>query len=457
MFVRNQFLHDARVTREAETLIEQGFEVVVFAVATTPDKVGEDRQGPIRVIRVALPTAVSRFVGALGKLVGIYARLVRLARKMRKRVQRLGRRARPPEAPVPAPPDGAPNRPTFTKGSSRSVAAATRARHRLRDFLWPSHRFLQGLRFARLAGDRAAAMKPVAYHCHDLNAILAGYRARKKWPAPLIYDAHELWPHRNRPDARRRKTWVVSKGDRFFARRADAVVTVNDSIASHIQKRYGVRRVEVIRNTPSLEARAPSPHEGALEGVPHPRLIYVGGIQTHRGIEEMIDATALIPDATFIAVGPGNDDYRAGLEARAEKAGVAGRVRFIPWVPPEAVVSTIAGADLGFALIKNYCLSYYLSLPNKFFEYLHAGLPVVASNFPEMLRLVEKYEVGATCDPADPAAIARTVRDLLAKPEELKRMRDNAAEVAKLFNWERERQTLVDLYRRLIPGDRWPR
>jgi len=456
MFVRNKFEHDARVTREANTLIAEGFRVVVFAVSTTPEGAGPDRQGDIEVYRVTLPTAVSRFVTWLGKLVGFYARLAsrarKLTRKVRRRIEaRVGAPA-PASAPVPR---GAP---VFTKtGATPGLAAANRAKVAFRDFVWPSHRFLQGLRFGRLAGERAAALRPVAYHCHDLNAIVAGFRAKKIWPAPVIYDSHELWPHRNRPDARRRKALVVSVGDLIFARRADAVVTVNESIADHIRRRYGVGEVLVVRNTPSVSARIPSPQAGLLEGIAHPRLIYVGGIQTHRGLEEMIDATALIPEATFVAVGPGNDEYRTGLEQRAAAKGVADRVRFIPRVPPEAIVDTIAGADLGFALIKNYCLSYYLSLPNKFFEYLHAGLPVVASNFPEMEQLVNRYDVGATCDPADPNAIARTVRELLAKPEELKRMRDNALEAAKELNWEHERKTLIGLYRRLVPEDRWPR
>ena len=453
MFVRNQFQHDARVTREANALIAEGFRVVVFAVSTTPENAGPDRQGDIEVYRVTLPTAVSRFVTRLGTLVGLYARLASRARRLSRRVRRLARRVRRKVAPAPA----NPTKGSAAPGKTPGVAAAQRAKVAVRDFVWPSHRFLQGLRFGRLAGARAAALKPVAYHCHDLNAIVAGFRAQRVWPAPVIYDSHELWPHRNRPDARRRKTAVVSVGDRFFARRADAVITVNDSIAEYIRRRYGVREVVVVRNMPSVLTRIPSPHAGMLEGIPHPRLIYVGGIQTHRGLEEMIDATALMTEATFVAVGPGNDDYRTGLERRAEAAGVAERVRFIPWVPPEAIVDTIAGADLGFALIKNYCLSYYLSLPNKFFEYLHAGLPVIASNFPEMLRIVERYDVGATCDPADPDAIARTVESLLARPEELKRMRDNALEASKELNWEHERERLTGLYKRLIPAERWPR
>jgi glycosyltransferase involved in cell wall biosynthesis len=480
MFVRNQFTHDARVTREATTLIELGFDVVVFAVTTTPDRAGADRQGAIRVFRITLPTIVSLFFGLLGRVVGLYARIVSIPRRIARawryvrrtvhltpaelaeataeagiakriaaRVLRAAgaplRRVIPPPPPEPPP----------VLGPPRTVPTANRMRVGLRNFAWPMHRFLQGLRFARIAGGRAAALRPVAYHCHDLNALPAGFRARKRWPAPLIYDAHELWPHRNRPDARRRKTWVVEKGDGALARRVDAVITVNDSIAEHLRRRYRLRNVTVVRNTPSLTTTPAGASDG-LQEIPRPRLMYVGGIQTHRGLEEMIHATVLMPGVTFVGMGPGNDDYRAELVAQAEAAGVAGRVRFLPSVPPSSVIPTIAGADLGLAMIKNYCLSYYLSLPNKFFEYLHAGVPVVASDFPEMRRLVDRYGVGATCDPAEPEAIARTVMDLLSRPEDLKRMSENALAAARELNWERERNHLIDLYRSLVPEEKWP-
>ena len=441
MFVRNTFHHDARVIREASTLIEEGFDVVVFAVATTAVPAGESWHGPIRVIRTPLPTIVWSFVGAMGKVVALYARFVRLAKRLVRRVRGERATAGTPQTPAASRP--------------RTVAAADAARKRLRYLLTPAHRFFQGLRYGRVVGARAAALKPAAYHCHDLNSILAGYRARTIHPAPLVYDAHELWPHRNRPDARRRKTWVIEKADRFFCRRCDAVITVNDSIARHMEKRYRLKKeVVVVRNIASLADRAGTPEHGMLDDVPRPRLVYVGGIQTNRGLEQVIAAMPLIHDASFAAIGPGDPDYRAELERRVAQQGLVGRVRFIDWVPPDAVVATVAQGDLGLCLFQGGHLSYYWTLPNKFFEYLHAGVPVLASDFPETKRLVDEYEVGAVCDPGDPADIARTVNLLLSRPDDLARMRDNALKAAQELNWEHERERLVGLYRRLVPAAR---
>jgi glycosyltransferase involved in cell wall biosynthesis len=438
MFVRNTFHHDARVTKEATALIDEGVDVVVFAVAIDPAEVGESQQGPIRVIRQTLPSAVWKLVSLVAAFIREYAKLLNIAK-------RILRRATGRSAP-PSTKGGTPATP------ARSVAAANAARWRLRDFLTPAHRFLQGIRYARVAGEQAAALKPVVYHCHDLNSILAGFRARRLHPAPVIYDAHELWPHRNRPDARRRKTWVMEKADRYCSRHADGVITVNESIARHMEKRYGLPEVVVIRNIPALAARDEPPPFAVLDDLPRPRLVYVGGIQTNRGIEQVIDALPQIEGAVFFAVGPGDDSYRAALERRAAEHGVAGRVRFLPRVPIASVVRTVTQGDLGMCLFQGGYLSYYWTLPNKFFEYIHAGVPVLASDFPETRRLVDRYEIGAVCDPGDPADIAAKVNDLLSRPDDLARMRDNTTKAAQELNWELEQKHLVALYRRLVPG-----
>jgi glycosyltransferase involved in cell wall biosynthesis len=387
-----------------------------------------------------LPSAVWTMIRLLGGMIAAYGKAVRVTKRLIMRARGIDTPLRTRDIPLDTLPD-----------QPGSVEAATALRRRLRDALTPAHRFLQGIRYARIAGAAAAAMKPVAYQCHDLNSILAGFRARQIHPAPLIYDAHELWPHRNRVDARRRKTWVMERADRYFSRRVDAVITVNESIAKHMEKRYGLDHVIVLRNIPALAARDAPPPFGVLDDFPHPRLVYVGGIQTNRGIEQVIDALRIMPGVAFFAVGPGHESYRDSLKERAVEAGVGDRVRFVDRVPITAVVNTVAQGDLGMCLFQASHLSYYWTLPNKFFEYIHAGVPVVASDFPETRHLVDTYDLGAVCDPGDPADIAAKVNDLLSRPKDLERMRENAAKAALELNWERESEILLSVYRRLAP------
>ncbi len=431
MFVRNAFRNDSRVTREALTLSEEGFDVVVFGAVARREDAEESSQGPIRVVRVAIPTVVSAVVRTLRRLLRPVAR------------RRAGKR--------PAP--GAPLVPATTDASAPAAPLQQRVRRGAFNLVMPIHRFAQGIAFARRAGAGAAALRPAAYHCHDLNALPAGLWARRLFPAPVVYDSHELWPHRSRPDPRPWKTWILERADRSLSRRADAVITVSEPIALRME-RYGLSGVTVVRNVPPLSWRVPPPDPAIAEGLSRPRLGYVGGIQPNRGLEQIIDAMPLIRGASLFAVGPGRTDYVAALQRRADRRGVSRRVRFLEPVPLEAVVPTIASADVGLCLFQPTFLSQRLTLPNKLFEYVHAGVPVLASDFPGWRQIVEKYGIGEVCDPRDPDAIARAVTGLLARPDELQRMRAAASTAAQELSWENERAKLLDVYRslRVLPS-----
>jgi glycosyltransferase involved in cell wall biosynthesis len=121
-------------------------------------------------------------------------------------------------------------------------------------------------------------------------------------------------------------------------------------------------------------------------------------------------------------------------------------------VPTEDVVRWAAGADVGLALIQNVSLSYFLSLPNKLFEYVAAGLPVVASDFPELRGVVEGRARGAVCAPDDPDAIARAIAWTLDDPDRHERLRAAARIAAAELTWDTESRVLVELVDRLARG-----
>ena len=122
------------------------------------------------------------------------------------------------------------------------------------------------------------------------------------------------------------------------------------------------------------------------------------------------------------------------------------KVRFINRVPFQELHAYTCSADLGLCLIRGTGKSFYYSLPNKLFEYLIAGLPVLASDFPDMGRLVREEGVGRTVDPSDSTAIAHELVDLMGHPELRHQYGQAAREAAKRYNWEREANKLIDLY-----------
>jgi len=124
-------------------------------------------------------------------------------------------------------------------------------------------------------------------------------------------------------------------------------------------------------------------------------------------------------------------------------------VHFFDAVPYDEVTRYAMSADIGLVLHKNICLNYYYASPNKLFECMAAGLPVVGSNFPDRKKYIEGYNLGVTCDPESPEEIAEAINYTLSDETRYNEMRKNALEAAKIFNWENESRKLVTLYQGL--------
>jgi glycosyltransferase involved in cell wall biosynthesis len=294
---------------------------------------------------------------------------------------------------------------------------------------------------------RAVREWPAAvWLAHDLETLPLALRARQRLGGRVLYDSHELFVESSlaRWEGRR---WA--RVERRTIGRADAVITVSDSIAQELARRYGIAQPEVVLNAPE----APGPDGGEpvdlrreLDLPADARIaLYLGGIVQHRGLEQLIAAAAERPDLAVVMLGPSADAYRAELDRLVAGHGVAARVRFLPPVAPGEIRRHAIGADVGVATIQATFLSYRYALPNKLFDYLHAGLPIVASDFPDMRALVERYDVGATCDPTSPRAVAVAIDRVTADP----RLRANALAAAQHYTWEREREKLLALVARL--------
>jgi glycosyltransferase involved in cell wall biosynthesis len=331
------------------------------------------------------------------------------------------------------------------------IVPIKRVRARTQKILWPLHRLLSAGYFVRLCARVGATLEPAAYHCHDQNTVLAGQLARRRAPGRVIYDAHELYPYRNRPNPCRWKSLLFEIGDRYSARRCDAVITVNQSIAEHMGRRYEIDPVDVVMNIPEVGGRMHDEDADVLDlsHIPRPRLFYCGNITFNRGLEEAVASLVELPDCSLVVVGQGRGTYADDLRSLAASVGVQDRLHIFPPVPHQEVVRVAAQADIGLVMIKPSCLSYEYALPNKLFECLHAGLPMVASDLPELRRVVLGEEVGLVCDHDDPGSIAEAVKAIIADPELSEKMRLCAITAAETYTWDREREYLFGVYRRL--------
>jgi glycosyltransferase involved in cell wall biosynthesis len=242
--------------------------------------------------------------------------------------------------------------------------------------------------------------------------------------------------------------WTLQES--LFIRHCDVVITVSDSIAAELERIYAIRRPVTILNVPDLKVPTRSRRLRSWLGIAeeNPIVLYQGGVAGNRGIPVMIEAAMQLPDVVVIILGTG--PLMTTVSEWVKDNGWAERV-FLPGrVPLGDLLEYTASADIGVSLIENACLSYYYSLPNKLFEYLQAGIPVIASNFPEMRAIIRDYGVGIAVDPASPADVAMAMRLLLDdQPLLRKRMAAGAQLASKTYSWDVERRRLLALYAEL--------
>jgi glycosyltransferase involved in cell wall biosynthesis len=291
------------------------------------------------------------------------------------------------------------------------------------------------------------------YHCHDGNTLPAAFPVVRRDQAAWVYDAHELETGRNfgGSNLARFYHWLWPLPERLFIRRTDAVITASPSFADELVRLYRIPPPTVLINAPET---IPLPQSDILRqrlGLPSQAriLLYQGRVEPNRGIETSILALPLLDETIHLAV-IGAGPSLVHLEALAQQTGVAGRVHFLGHLPLEQLPEYTAAADIGLSLIQNTCRSYYLTLPNKIMEYQMAGLPVIASDFPEYRRVVRDCDSGETLqDPSSPEELAAAVRNILSDPERHASLRRNARQGALIYCWENEQARLLDLYQRL--------
>jgi glycosyltransferase involved in cell wall biosynthesis len=295
---------------------------------------------------------------------------------------------------------------------------------------------------------QARALEAGVYHAHDLVTLPVAWAAARVRRARLVYDAHELFTEMGRLGPLTRAFFFGL--ERLLIGRADRVITVNGSIAAELARRYGVTPPAVVMNFPRTGGQSFSRERSPLRervglSPDIPLVLYQGMFMPHRGLENLVRAARSFTRAHLVLMGWGA--LLEPLRELARREGVEDRVHFTAGVPLGDLLSYTAGADVGVIPYRNVGLNNYYTSPNKLFEYCAAGVPVVASRFPELVKVVEGLGIGATFDPERPEDIAAAVNGVLDDDAALARARTNVARAASLFTWENESAKLLEVYR----------
>jgi glycosyltransferase involved in cell wall biosynthesis len=316
------------------------------------------------------------------------------------------------------------------------------------------------LRFAR-------RFRNVIFHGHDLNTACMALQLARETGSACVADFHEWfsenveWSAREQAYVRNRwfKRMVMRRAERLCMRHCHAVITVCDSIANELQAMQ--RRedgVHVVRNIPDLSPPDPSLRVPDVRQQVSARpdefiLLWQGGVGPSRLLEPIIQSLAHAPGVLLVVRGPGLEDgspFRQHYQREAQAAGVLDRLRLLPPVPSRLVVAAAAGADAGIWTLPNLSKNFYYALPNKIFEYLAAGLPVLVADFPEAGGLVRRYDVGFAFDPYSPTSIAAALNRLKAEPDVRRRMAANTGAAMADMDAAREWSRVPALYHSLL-------
>jgi glycosyltransferase involved in cell wall biosynthesis len=416
MFVLNDMRLDSRVRREACTLAAEGYDVTVYGVLSDATAAGARE-------------AVDGYV------------IVRVPMLMH------------PASEADVPRGGAPRSWGFARRAMASAFVATRplfggsihflANWQLRWRLW-----------ARRVMERVEPSD--VWHAHDLNTLPLAIDCAERFGGAVVYDSHEVFTEAGAtsqlPAPARA---LLRRLERRWARRAAAVITVNNSLAEVLRESLDTPDITVVHNCATAPADRLSPLRERIEAVDGERVVlYHGSMTIGRGLESLVAAFADSRLAgvhlAFMGYGP----LRPRVQALAKASPASGRIHFLPPVPPAEVTTWVAGCDVAVMPIEPTTLNHRLSSPNKLFEAIAAGVPVVGPDFVEFRRIVHGSDRGSLGDlhaSHAPSAIATSIHTILALPPEEYagvRQRCRAAADAR-WNWGNEGRQLVGVYARL--------
>ncbi len=284
------------------------------------------------------------------------------------------------------------------------------------------------------------------YHCNDIEALPIGVFA--KWMGRnkrVVYDAHEYESEKSGVWGFRKK--LILNFERFFIKFADQTITVGDKIAEEYARLYNIAKPAVVMNCPVLNKASYDKSllrkQFSLDA-DKILLIVQGSLTPDRGIQDTLDAFVNVnrDDMALIFMGYGSME-----EQVRSYAANYNNIFFMPSVPPDVVVSYTTSADVGLTFIENNSLSYYYSLPNKFFEYIHADLAIISWPLYEIKSIIEKENIGIITDNFTEESIRKVLESLTI--EQIEEFRLNVNKLKYQFNWQKQKDILLDVYNNL--------
>jgi glycosyltransferase involved in cell wall biosynthesis len=293
---------------------------------------------------------------------------------------------------------------------------------------------------------RLLFMKYDGIHSNDLDTLLPSFLVSRIRSKRLVYDTHEYFtgvPELvNRPSVR--KVWRFIESSIFP--KLKHVYTVNDSIADLYEDDYGIRPL-VMRNIPEIkevQVKTKSRTDFGLSETSFILILQGSGINVHRGAEEAVEMMRYLPECLLVIAGSG--DVIEQLKLMAKEDELKDKIMFFPRMPYHEMMEITRCCDVGLTLDKDTNINYKFSLPNKLFDYIHAGIPVLASDLPEVRKIIEDYNVGLISSNHEPKQLAEIIQNLRKNQELYLELKSNCLSAQPFLTWALESKVLKEAY-----------
>lgn len=268
----------------------------------------------------------------------------------------------------------------------------------------------------------------------------------------LIYDAHEYFAgleiFHNRP--LRKQLWLLV--EKLSIPHINTLITVSEPLGDLYRNRYPkLKRILILKNMPSSRDIQPFDRSKFDSSKKRYKLIFHGYFLKGRALIQTIMAITLLQDILLEVILIGQGPLKGKLEHLVEQYRLQNMVRFHPFLKPDQLLPVIAQADIGLSLVEDNCLSQRYALPNKFFDLVSAGVPVLASNIHTLKFYMDKYDLGLTVDPQNINEISEAIRTMLLDVNKRRKWALNCLSAAKNdLNWEQEAEKLKHCYAALL-------
>jgi glycosyltransferase involved in cell wall biosynthesis len=309
---------------------------------------------------------------------------------------------------------------------------------------------------------RLVELEPDVIHVHDpkVLGIVTGVARRlcsRGLDVKVVYDARENFaglPQKEWGSARYHQTIVSIEADHI--RQADQVMTVSEPIAEDLQRRFRLpKRPGVVLNVPVGLSEQPVLNKTVREALSIdcdvPLVIYSGGLSHARGADVLVRAMALLPEVHLAMVTvPHPHPMTPGLLELAEQVGAQGHVHVLPPVATTELIPLLASATVGVHPMPGGSPNHEMAVPNKLFEYLHAGLPLVVSDATEMARFVRSNQVGESFRSGDHRDLARALTTVLANRDRYVEP-ERRRKLVRQYSWQGQEEKLRSIYAAVAP------